>query len=89
MGIDPYRRSPDEITNPAQKAFVITPSDSVDLEESTRAVWVGSTGNLAVILVGDSAAVTFVGVQSGSLLPLRVKRVMDTNTTAQNIVGVY
>lgn len=86
---DPYRFSPRGVTNPAEKAYAVTPNDSNDLDDHCRALWVGTAGNVSVILVGDENPVTFVGVQAGSLLPLRIKRVRSTGTTASDIVGVY
>lgn len=90
--VDPYERKGHggrEIIDPAQKAFAIEPDDNNDLAESTRALWVGGAGDISVIMVGDTAAVTFAGAQAGSLIPLRVKRVRSTSTTATSIVGVY
>ena len=74
---------------PADHAFAITPTDGVDLSFVTRGLYVGTAGNVAVILKGDSSAVTFVGVPAGSVIPLRVSRVNSTNTTASDIVGLY
>lgn len=76
------------LDTPAEKAIAVTPSDGADLATVSRALYVGVAGNVAVILSGDSAAVTFVGVAAGSVLPLRVKRVMSTNTTANSIVAL-
>lgn len=73
---------------PARKAFAITPSDSAVIEGATRGVWVGGAGNLAVLMVNDSSAITFSGVPAGTLLPIQVQKVMSTNTTATLIVGV-
>lgn len=72
----------------ASRAVAVTPHDTNDLANVSRALWVGGAGNVAVILAGDSSAVTFTGVPAGTLLPLRVKRVMSTNTTATTIVAV-
>lgn len=76
-------------TLPAAKCFAITKNDSADLAFVTRGIYVGATGDLAVILDADSSAVTFVGLAAGIIHPLAVKRVMSTNTTATSIVGVY
>jgi hypothetical protein len=76
-------------TSPASKAFAIAPNDSTDLAFETRGIYVGGAGDISVILTQDSAAVTFAAVPAGSLLPLSVKRVRATGTTATNLVGVY
>jgi hypothetical protein len=75
-------------TGPATRAVSITPDDDTLLDRITRAVWVGGAGDLAVLMADDSA-VTFVGVQAGALLPIRVKRVNATDTTATGILGLY
>ena len=74
---------------PAATAEEITPNDSADITNGfTKGVWVGGTGDLRVIMINDTAAVTFTNVQGGSLLPIRVKRVLATGTTATGIVAV-
>ena len=77
-----------ENTAPAESAAAVTPSDSTDLTYLARALYIGSGGNL-VIDVADGATVTFTNVMSGSILPVRVKRVRATSTTASNIVALY
>lgn len=76
-------------TAPARQALAVTPSDSVDLVGGPfRGLWVGGAGNVSVILAGDSAPVTLVGVQAGSLIPVQVKRVRTTLTTATDLVAL-
>lgn len=72
---------------PASHAFGVTPNDGTDLPEVTRALYVGGAGDVAVITKqGDT--VTFHGLPAGSILPVRLSRVLATGTTATNIVGV-
>ena len=87
--VDPYGTAPRGVMNPADKAFAITPNDSTDLAEYCRALYVGGAGNVSVLMNGDSTPTVFVNVAAGSLLPLRIKRVRATDTTATNLVGVY
>lgn len=72
---------------PAEHAEAVTPSDSVDLLIVSRALFVGVGGNIAVVMA-SGAAVTFTGVVSGSILPVRVSRVKATATTATSIVAI-
>lgn len=73
----------------ATKLVAITKSDDTDLTTSKiRALWVGTGGNVAVIALNDTAAVTITNVSDGTLLPIMVTKVMATNTTASNIVGL-
>lgn len=75
--------------SPATSAFAITPSDSTNLTQTTRAIYIGSAGNLKVLMLEDSTPVTFTGLVEGTLLPICVKRVYETDTTASNIIGLY
>lgn len=73
---------------PAVYAAAVTASDSVNLSSVARAIYVGTGGNVAAVMPDDSV-VTFSNVQSGQILPVRVKRVNAANTTASNIVALY
>lgn len=66
----------------------VTPSDAT-LLDMTRGLYVGGAGAVAVLGWDDSVAVTFAAVPAGTILPVRVKKVMSTNTTATNIVALY
>lgn len=88
---DQFSGFPRHLQNPGGNAFTITPDDDNDLPITTRAIFVGTAGDLTVVMAeesDDSATVTFTGVLAGSLLPLRVRRVLESSTAA-NLVGVY
>lgn len=74
------------LTAPASMAYDIVPNSSADLATVTRAVYIGSAGDLAVVLRAGTT-VTFRNLQAGALLPLRIVRVLET-TTAGNLVGL-
>jgi len=74
-------------TEPAYDAASITPSDTTDIN-TTRGLYVGGAGSVKVDTEGGNA-VTFQGIASGSLLPIRATRVYSTGTTATNIVALY
>lgn len=75
-------------SEPAVKVAAVTASDSTDLT-GARGLFVGGAGNVAVRMVGDpDTTVTLTGVTAGSILPLRVTRVMAA-TTATNITALY
>lgn len=73
----------------AEYAAAVTPSDATTFDSPTRALWVGVAGTVVVRMAADSANVTFSGVQAGQILPLRVDRVLSTNTTASGIVALW
>lgn len=73
---------------PSSSAFVITPSDTVNLTYPTRALYVGTGGDINVLLWDDTVAILLKNVLGGSCLPLRVKRIYDTDTGASDLVGL-
>ena len=83
---DTFKSHTRGLTSPPEHGAEITPGDQ-DLAVVTRALFVGVGGDLVVRLVGGET-VTLAGVQGGSLLPLRVARVL-TGTTAGAIVGLW
>ena len=71
---------------PATKAYTITPADS-ELTDWLRAIYVGGAGNVKVTTTSDDA-VTFSGVPAGTVLPICVKQIWSTGTTATLMVGL-
>jgi hypothetical protein len=71
----------------ARDAVAITPSDSTDITSGpVRGLWVGTAGNVALITFDGSTATL---VNAFGVIPLSVKRVLSTGTTASNIVGLW
>lgn len=68
-------------------AVTVTPSDTTELNLS--GFYVGTTGNVSVITMGgdNSTAVIFNSVPAGAIIPLAVRRIRATGTTASNIRG--
>jgi len=83
---DFYDKHPRSLESPASYAAAVTPNDDTDLPTATRALYVGTAGNLAIVTVGGSI-VTLVG--AGGWLPVRVSRVLATGTTAGDIIAVW
>jgi len=69
-------------------AAAVTTSDTVDLTNVSRFLFVGGAGNLVVIMQ-DGTTVTLTGIAAGTLLPLAVSRVKATSTTATNILALW
>ncbi len=76
------------LTSPADNAAAVTPSDSTDLAYTSRALYIGGSGNVVVTMAGGGD-VTFSAVTAGAILPIRVTRVKATNTTATSIINLY
>lgn len=73
--------------DPISEAVSVTPSDSNDLIYITRALYVGSAGDIRVTLAGGSV-VDFAALAVG-WHPLRITRIHATGTTAANIIGCW
>jgi hypothetical protein len=73
----------------AGSALAVTPNDGTDLPQpGTRGIWVGGAGTLKVDMLA-SGTVTLSAVPAGTFLPIRVKRVYATGTSATLIVALY
>jgi hypothetical protein len=89
MGVDKFAKSSSILDSPGKSAYAVVPANDTELAVYSRQVYVGGTGNLNVIMVGDTANTLFSAVQVGTMLPIRVKVIHSTGTTATNIVAVY
>ncbi len=70
-------------------AAAVTPHDSTNLTNGpTDGIYVGGIGNVVAVWV-DGTTATFVGVPAGTILPIRVKRINSTSTTATNLLALY
>jgi len=77
---------------PAGKAFLISPSDGDFLppinEGATGvAVYIGVGGSIKII--NSSNIEQTLTVSSGSMVNVLVKKVFNTGTSAENILGIY
>jgi hypothetical protein len=50
---------------------------------------VGATGDLTLRLADDTASVTLKAVPVGTMLPVRVRQIYATGTTATLLIGLY
>lgn len=73
---------------PAQKLVAITPNNDTVLNPCPRGLYVGTTGDVTVVALNDTAPVTFKDVPAGSTLDVAVQKVMATGTDAADIVGL-
>lgn len=86
MVYDPkFAKSPDA---PATGGLAVTPSDTVSVATPFRALYVGVTGNVSVLMLGGNV-LTFLSVPSGSVLPVSGSRVNATLTTATSIIALW
>lgn len=69
-----------------EDAAAVTPGDTTTFEPSV--IYVGSAGNVKVD-TAQGTTVTFVGIQAGGVIPVRVRRVWSAGTTAADFVRVF
>jgi hypothetical protein len=84
---DSFRKHTRSLTSPPEHGAAIVPGDA-DLGHVSRALYVGGGGDVAVRLQ-DGTEFTLANVPTGTLLPIRVIRVLATGTTATQIVGLW
>lgn len=75
------------LESPATKLLTVTPDDTADLSDVSRALNVTTTGQVRVTTVGGSTET--ITIAAGIAFPVRVERVWATGTTATGIVAMF
>ncbi|MDQ0507432.1 spike base protein, RCAP_Rcc01079 family [Xanthobacter agilis] len=83
---DTFGRFSRDPTGPANYAATVTPDDVLDLDTPTRALWVGTAGDLALTMWGGQQVTL---VNASGLLPVSASRVWESGTTAADIVALW
>lgn len=86
--VDSFSRFQSGLIAPITNAVAVTPHNTNELEFVTRALYVGTGGDVKVAMA-DSGEVTFVTVPTGTTLAIRVKKVFATGTDASDIVALW
>ena len=84
--VDTFESHSTSITSPPSNAATVTPDDAADLPFVSRAIYVGTPGDLHV-LTQSGQDVTYKGVSGTKVL--RVSRIFATGTTATDIVAEW
>lgn len=80
---------------PMGRAWVVDKSDTVPLPATTRAIYVGVTGDVTVQLAGNLGAADgshptlFAAVTAGTTLNIACTFVMSTGTASTNVVALW
>lgn len=77
-----------EVNNTYRNAVVLTKDDSNDLATWSRALYIGGTGNINVV-TAEGATVLFTALPVGTILPISIKRLLSTSTTATLVVAMW
>jgi len=79
------------ITEQPTRAFLVVPSNLQDLPIPSGVgaiLYVGNSGQINCITEGGDS-VSFQNVPSGTILPVKIKRVISTGTNAQGIIALF
>ncbi|MEE4290062.1 MAG: hypothetical protein V2J14_11880 [Erythrobacter sp.] len=85
---DAFENTANSLSAPAAECFALAADDSADLARATKAIYVGTGGDIRLRALHSDIDVTLTGVPSGSILPIRVRALRVSGTTASNIVGL-
>ncbi len=88
MILDTFANATDSVVAPATYLFPIVPSDIAEVERVTKGIYIGSAGDLSLLSLDGAAPVTFSNVAAGTVLDVRVLKVMQSGTTAGALVGL-
>lgn len=88
MGAIDKTGHPTLLDNPASGGEAVTPHDTTELTYVSRAIYVGGAGNVTA-LMQNGDVVLFTAVPAGTILPIRVKRINNTGTSASNMTSIY
>lgn len=77
------------LSSPLTGLMAITPHDDNDITEACRALYVGVSGDVEVILKGDTTSVVLKDLAAGVWHPMQVTRVRATGTAATDIVAGF
>lgn len=78
----------DIFTTTAQVYTIYSMSAQAGIGNAGCCLYVGGTGNVSVITIGGDT-ITFNGVPAGTTLPIQVRRLRSTSTTATLINGLW
>jgi hypothetical protein len=78
----------DIFTATAQIFTVYAASPQTTIGNAGCFLYVGGTGNVSVVTIGNDIA-TFFAVPAGTTLPIQVLKLRSTSTTATNIVALW
>lgn len=95
MSTNKFSQNDSAILAPYTRSVVVTPNDNEDLVEIPRAIMSHQTqhgqddySHVTVILAGDTTS-RLIHFTNGTILPLRVRRVLETGTDEDTDIIVF
>jgi len=85
--VDDFATFQSNLDSPYANAVAVATSDTFDLSDVTRAIYVGGTGDVTCTIGGSD--VLFKAVPVGTLLRIRTSRVKASGTTATQMVALW
>jgi len=77
------------LSSPYRHGAAVSPSDTVDLTNVSRAIYVGGTGTLTYISQGGDTVALLGNIPVGTVLHVCASRVKLTGTSATNLVALW
>lgn len=87
MALDLQQFQQDSLGAPSRKPFPIVPSDTVELPEIPKGIYVGTGGNVTLRGVAGTEDVTYKNLGDGAYLNVRARFVRATGTTATDLIA--
>jgi len=88
MNSIPFDNFADNPIAPALSCFAVVADDETDLPAITKALYVGTGGDIVLRSARGEEDVTFRNVPSGYILDVRVRAVRSSGTSAADLVGL-
>lgn len=84
---DPFQGYSDSPSAPASAPYTIIPSDTVELPQVPKGIYVGTGGDVTLRGVRGSSDVTYRNLPDASYIAVRAQFVRATGTTASNLIA--
>lgn len=85
---DPFKNTSDSPMAPAESCFSVTPDDTTELSICPKAIYIGTGGDITLIPLRGTVETTFRNLPDGSILDVRPRVVLQSGTTAADIIGL-
>lgn len=86
---DDYGQLATGLDSPYRRGVAVVPSDSANLSDVTRAVYVGGTGTITYVSEGGDTVALLGNIPVGTVLHICASRINSTGTSASNLVALW